>query len=44
MYKYYYCELISSNFYNSKISLNKLSYLIEKYGLNLKSDVERILD
>jgi len=40
MYKYYYCELISSNFYNSKISLNKLSYLIEKYGLNLKSDVK----
>ena len=40
MYKYYYCELISSHFYNSKISLNKLSYLIEKYGLNLKSDVK----
>ena len=40
MYKYYYCKLINDNFYNNKINLNKLSYLIKKYDLNLKYNVK----
>ena len=40
MYKYYYCNLINDNFYNNKINLNKLSYLIKKYDLNLKYNVK----
>ena len=40
MYKYYYCNLINDNFYNNKINLNKLSYLIKKYDLNLKNNIK----
>ena len=40
MYKYYYCKLINNNFYNSKINLNKLSYLIKNYNLNFKSSIK----
>tara|TARA_B100000780_G_C20697216_1_gene277225 strand:+ start:102 stop:518 length:417 start_codon:yes stop_codon:yes gene_type:complete len=40
MYKYYYCKLISKNLYNSKISLEKLSYLIEKYDLNKQNCIK----
>jgi hypothetical protein len=40
MYKYYYCNLINDNFYNNKINLNKFSYLIKKYDMNLKYNVK----
>ena len=40
MYKYYYCNLINDNFYNNKINLNKLSYLIKKYDLNFKNNIK----
>ena len=40
MYKYYYCKLINDNFYNNKINLNKFSYLIKKYDMNLKYNVK----
>ena len=40
MYKYYHCKLINDNFYKNKINLNKLSYLIKKYDLNLKYNVK----
>ena len=40
MYKYYYCKQINDNFYNSKINLNKLSYLIKKYNLEYKNYIK----
>jgi hypothetical protein len=40
MYKYYYCKEINNNFYNSKISLDKLSYLIKKYDLEYKNYIK----
>ena len=40
MYKYYYCKQINNNFYNSKINLDKLSYLIKKYDLKYKNYIK----
>ena len=40
MYKYYYCKQINDNFYNSKINLDKLSYLIKKYDLEYKNYIK----
>ena len=40
MYKYYYCKKINKNFYNSKINLDKLSYLIKKYDLKYKNYIK----
>ena len=40
MYKYYYCKQINENFYNSKINLDKLSYLIKKYNLEYKNYIK----
>ena len=40
MYKYYNCKLISKNLYNSKIGLDKLTYLIEKYDLRKKNSIK----
>ena len=40
MYKYYYCKQINDNFYNSKINLDKLPYLIKKYDLEYKNYIK----
>jgi len=40
MYKYYYCKYIKNNFYNNKININKLSYLIKKYDLKFISPIK----
>ena len=40
MYKYYYCKKINENFYNSKIKLDKFSYLIKKYNLKYKNYIK----
>ena len=40
MYKYYYCKQINDNFYNSKINLDKISYLIKKYDLKYKNYIK----
>ena len=40
MYKYYYCKHINDNFYNSKININNLSSLINKYNLELKTHIK----
>jgi ribosomal protein S17E len=40
MYKYYYCKHIKDNFYDIKININKLSYLIKKYDLEFNSSVK----
>ena len=40
MYNYYYYKLNNYKFYYNKINLNKLSYLIKKYDLNLKYNVK----
>ena len=40
MYKYYYCKHINDNFYNSKININNLSSLIDKYNLVLKNYIK----
>ena len=40
MYKYYYCKQINDNFYNSKINLDNLSYLIKKYNLEYKNYIK----
>lgn len=40
MYKYYYCKYIKNNFYNNKININKLSYLIKKYDLKFISSIK----
>jgi len=33
MYNYYYCSKLNDEFYDHKLDLNKLSYLIDKYDL-----------
>ena len=40
MYKYYYCRQIDDNFFNNKISLDKLSHLIKKYELELLGTIK----
>ena len=40
MYNYYYCKYIKNNFYNNKININKLSYLIKKYDLKFISPIK----
>ena len=40
MYKYYYCNQIDDDFFNNKISLDKLSHLIKKYELKLMGPIK----
>jgi hypothetical protein len=40
MYKYYYCKHINDKFYDSKININNLSSLIDKYNLELKKHIK----
>ena len=40
MYNYYFCSKINDEFYDHKLDLNKLSYLIEKYDLKSKGKVK----
>tara|TARA_B100000902_G_C27311377_1_gene918637 strand:- start:1325 stop:1729 length:405 start_codon:yes stop_codon:yes gene_type:complete len=40
MYNYYFCFKINDEFYNHKLDLDKLSYLIEKYDLKCKGDIK----
>ena len=40
MYNYYFCSKINDEFYDHKLDLNKLSYLIDKYDLICKNKVK----
>ena len=40
MYNYYFCSKINDEFYDHKLDLNKLSYLINKYDLKCKNKVK----
>jgi|MDSY01.1.fsa_nt_gb hypothetical protein len=40
MYNYYFCFKINDEFYNHKLDLDKLSYLIEKYDLKCKGNIK----
>ena len=33
MYNYYYCNKLKENFYENKINLNELDFMIDKYKL-----------
>ncbi len=40
MYNYYFCSQINDDFYDHKLDINKLSYLINKYDLKCKGSVK----
>jgi hypothetical protein len=40
MYNYYYCSKLNDEFYDHKLDLNKLSYLIDKYDLKFIGEVK----
>jgi len=40
MYNYYFCSKINDDFYDHKLDINKLSYLINKYDLKYEGSVK----
>ena len=40
MYNYYFCSKINNDFYDHKLDINKLSYLINKYDLKYEGSVK----
>lgn len=40
MYNYYFCSKINDDFYDHKLDINKLSYLINKYDLKCNGPVK----
>ena len=40
MYNYYFCSKINNDFYDHKLDINKLSYLINKYDLKCNGSIK----
>mgnify|MGYP006923643336 CR=1 FL=1 len=40
MYNYYFCSKINDDFYDHKLDINKLSYLINKYDLKCNGSIK----